>query len=80
MRLISAPMLRQCMEYRGLTVRALADRVGVAHGTIGWLTSGKRSATKPATAKAIAEALDYPVDFLFSPTVVHGTRTKKAAD
>ncbi|MDU2365926.1 MAG: helix-turn-helix transcriptional regulator [Klebsiella michiganensis] len=79
MQLISSQALRQYMTYRGYTVRSLADRVGVSHGTIGWLTSGRRSTTKPETAKAIAKALDCPVDALFVPVVVHGSRTKIAA-
>ena len=78
-RLISAAALRQYMAFRGYSVRSLAAKVGVSHGTIGWLTSGQRSTTKPATAKAIAKALDCPVDALFVPIVVHGTRTVVAA-
>lgn len=74
MKLKSSLALRQYMEYRGATVRSLAAKVGVSHGTIGWLTSGKRSTTKVSTAKSIAKALDCPVDFLFEP-VVHGSRT-----
>ncbi len=78
-RLISAQALRQYMGFRGYSVRSLAAKVGVSHGTIGWLTSGQRSTTKPATATAIAKALDCPVDALFVPVVVHGTRTKDVA-
>ena len=74
MRLISAQALRQYMEFRGHSVRSLAAKVGVAHGTIGWLTSGQRTTTKVSTAKKIAKALDCPVDALFAP-VVHGSRT-----
>lgn len=73
-KLKSPQALRQYMEFRGQTVRSLAAKVGVSHGTIGWLTSGKRSTTKVSTAKGIAKALDCPVDFLFEP-VVHGSRT-----
>ena len=75
MRLISAQALRQYMEFRGHSVRSLAAKVGVAHGTIGWLTSGQRATTKASTAKKIAKALDCPVDALFAPVVVHGSRT-----
>ena len=74
-RLISAAALRQYMTYRGLSVRSLAQKVGVSHGTIGWLTSGQRTTTKPKTAKAIAKALDCPVESLFVPVVVTGSRT-----
>lgn len=79
MRLISAQALRQYMEFRGYSVRSLAAKVGVAHGTIGWLTSGQRSTTKVATAKKIAKALDCPVDALFVPELVHGSRTVRRA-
>lgn len=74
-RLISAAALRQYMTYRGLSVRSLAQKVGVSHGTIGWLTSGQRTTTKPKTAKAIAKALDCPVESLFVPVMVIGSRT-----
>lgn len=79
MHLISAQALRQYMEFRGHSVRSLARKVGVSHGAIGWLTSGKRSTTKVQTAKAIARALDCPVESLFVPVMVHGSRTKVAA-
>lgn len=75
MRLISPEALRQYMKFRDLSVRDLAARVGVAHGTIGWLTSGRRTTTKATTAKKIAKALDCPVESLFVPVMVHGSRT-----
>lgn len=78
-RLISAQALRQYMTFRGHSVRSLASKVGVSHGTIGWLTSGQRNTTKAQTAKAIAKALDCPVESLFVPVMVHGTRTRDAA-
>ncbi|WP_375792564.1 helix-turn-helix domain-containing protein [Cutibacterium avidum] len=78
-RLISAQALRQYMTFRGYSIRSLADRVGVSHGTIGWLTSGRRDTTKPETVRAIAKALDCPVDALFVPIVVNGSRTTIAA-
>ena len=78
-RLISASALRQYMSFRGYSVRSLAIKVGVSHGTIGWLTSGKRSTTKAATAKRIAKALDCPVESLFAPVLVHGSRTERVA-
>lgn len=79
MRLISAQALRQYMEFRGFSVRSLAAKVGVSHGTIGWLTSGQRTTTKPETAKRIAKALDCPVESLFVPIVVRGSRTSGRA-
>lgn len=75
MRLISAQALRQYMEFRGFSVRSLAAKVGVSHGAIGWLTSGQRNTTKAATAKRIARALDCPVESLFVPIMVRGSRT-----
>jgi len=78
-RLISAQALRQYMGFRGFSVRSLATKVGVSHGTIGWLTSGQRTTTKPETAKRIAKALDCPVESLFVPIVVRGSRSKVAA-
>ena len=78
-KLISAQALRQYMSFRGYSVRSLATKVGVSHGSIGWLTSGQRNTTKPATAKAIAKALDCPVESLFVPVMVHGSRVAPAA-
>ena len=79
MRLISAQALKQYMDFRGHSVRSLAAKVGVSHGTIGWLTSGQRTTTKPETAKRIAKALDCPVQSLFVPVVVRGSRPKDNA-
>jgi transcriptional regulator with XRE-family HTH domain len=78
-RLISAQALRQYMEFRNHSVRSLAAKVGVSHGTIGWLTSGQRTTTKPETAKRIARALDCPVESLFVPIVVRGSRSRRVA-
>ncbi len=78
-RLISAQALKQYMDFRGHSVRSLAAKVGVSHGTIGWLTSGQRTTTKPETAKRIAKALDCPVQSLFVPVVVRGSRTRDNA-
>jgi len=79
-RLISAQALRQYMAFRGYSVRTLAEKVGVSHGTIGWLTSGRRDTTKAETARAIAKTLDCPVDALFVVDgVVHGSRTIRSA-
>lgn len=75
MRLISAQALRQYMQFRGYSVRTLAMKVGVSHGTIGWLTSGQRNTTKIQTAQKIAKALDCPTESLFVPVVVHGPRS-----
>lgn len=59
MRRISAQALRQYMAFREHSVRSLAAKVGVPHGTIGRLTCSAPPA-KPETAKRIAKALDCP--------------------
>lgn len=64
-RLISHQALAQYMEYKGMTVRELALRAGVNRSTIGHLRSGERSTCTPAVARAIAKALDAPIDLLF---------------
>lgn len=68
-KLISAQALRSYMEFRDLTIRALAERVGCSHSTIGFLVAGSRETCKPATAKAIAKALNCPVEALFVPRI-----------
>lgn len=73
-KLISHAALAQYMEHRGFTVRTLAHRVGCSHATIGHLRSGKRMTCRPATAKAIEEALQAPPGSLFVPQVSHVVR------
>lgn len=79
MRLISAQALRQYMEHRGLTVRALAHMAGVSRGTIGWLTSGQRDTTRTDTARKIADTLGCPVNALFAPIADTGTHASTRA-
>lgn len=64
-RLISADALRQYMDFRGMTIRELATRAGCSHSTVGFLAKGTRKTCRPATARAIAKALDCPVESLF---------------
>lgn len=64
-RLISAQAFADYLEFRSLTVRSLADRVGCSHSVIGHLRSGKRDTCKPTTAKAIEKALNAPPGSLF---------------
>ncbi len=64
-RLISHQALAQYMSYRGLSVRELAFRTGIHRATIGHLRSGGRTTCTPENARAIAKALDVPVDLLF---------------
>lgn len=73
-RLISHIALAQYMGYRGLSVRALADKADISRSEIGNLRSGARSNCKPEKAKRIAKALDCPVDALFVPRVLRVAR------
>lgn len=65
MRLKSPEVLRQYMEYKRLTVRELAAAAKVSRATVGHLRSGERNTAKPATARAIEEALGCPPGLLF---------------
>lgn len=65
MRLKDAGMLRQYMDFKGLTIRQLADKAGVSHSTIGHLVSGSRNTAKAKTARAVEEALGAPNGLLF---------------
>lgn len=65
MYLKSPEMLRQYMEFKRMTVRDLAKVAGVSRATIGHLRSGARSTARPATARAIEEALGCPPSLLF---------------
>lgn len=64
-KLISPDALRQYMKFRGYTMRSLADRVGCSHSLIGFLCKGDVRTCRPEYAKAIAKALDCPVESLF---------------
>mgnify|MGYP002759651100 FL=1 len=66
LRLVDHTSLARYMDYRGFSVRSLAARTGVNRSTIGHLRSGKRNTCGPEAAKAIARALDVPVDMLFA--------------
>ena len=67
--LISHESLAGYMTFRGHTVRTLAKQVGVSHALIGFLRSGHRRSCSPRTARAIAAALNCPVEALFVPRV-----------
>lgn len=73
-RLISAEALRQYMKFRGMNIRELAERAGVSHSTIGFLTKGTRKTCRPDTARTIAKALDCPVESLFVAKLSHVAR------
>lgn len=64
-RIISHEALASYMSYRGLSVRELAMKTGIHRAAIGFLRSGKRHTCTPENARAIAKALDVPVDVLF---------------
>lgn len=69
MKLMSPETLVMWMQFQGLTVRALAKKAGVSHSLIGFLRKGTRRSTSPETARAIAKALNCPVESLFVPEV-----------
>lgn len=81
-KLISNTAFAQYMDHRKFTVRSLAKRVGCSRATIGHLRSGQRDTCRPATAKAIEEALQAPSGSLFVPQVSHvvrNARTQRSA-
>lgn len=65
MKLRDAHMLRQYMDYKGVTIRELAMSSGVHRSTIGHLSSGARNTASPETARKIEEALACPPGLLF---------------
>lgn len=65
MRLKSPQMLQQYMEFKRMKIRDLAKAAGVSRATIGHLHSGGRKTAKPATARAVEEALGCPPGLLF---------------
>jgi transcriptional regulator with XRE-family HTH domain len=67
------PPLRAAREIRGLTQRQLCDRLAelghpLTQGRLSQLENGQ-TAPRPATAAAIAKALDYPAALLFETPV-----------
>lgn len=57
------------MKLRGESVRTLAEKTGCSRSTIGHLRSGHIKRTNPDRARAIAAALNAPVESLFVPSV-----------
>jgi len=81
MELTSRPALVAFMDWRGMSVRALAARAVVrdprtgrrralSHQVVGHLRSGHRRTCTPATARAVEQALDVPPGSLFVPRTV----------
>lgn len=88
LKLVSPAGLCQFMEYRGMSVRTLAERVGCSHSTIGHLRTGERRYVRAAWAKRIEQALDAPRGSLFvvevsslsrEPRVLTTSRLRPAA-
>lgn len=79
MRLKDRTMLRQFMGYKRMKIRELALAAGVSRATIGHLHSGARKTVKPATARAIEEALAAPPGLLFEPVASNVAREVRAA-
>lgn len=65
MKLKSAQMLHEFMNYKDFNIRTLAKAAGVSPATIGHMHSGARDTCKAATAKAIEKALGAPPGLLF---------------
>ena len=69
--LVDADLLRTLMKRTGdgsgMTVRELADRAGVAVGTIGKLLTRAQISTSADAAQAIADAIGVGVLILFAP-------------
>lgn len=64
-RLISRDALRTYMEFRGETIRSLAQKIGTSHGTIGHLRSGKQQYVRANWARSIERVLNAPPGSLF---------------
>lgn len=64
-RLISRDALRTYMEFRGETIRSLAQKIGASHGTIGHLRSGRQQYIRAEWARAIERTLNAPPGSLF---------------
>lgn len=69
--LVSADLLRTLMNRCGdgskLTVRSLADRVGVPIATIGKLLTGTQASVRAEVAQGISDAIGVGVLILFTP-------------
>lgn len=69
--LVDAELLRKLMQRTGdgskITVRELAARAEVPHGTIGNLLTGAQSIIRAEAAQAIADAIGVGVLILFAP-------------
>ena len=69
MKLESPDTLRALMAQRGFSYDRLARYAGVSKSFISHLAKGRKTTCKPETAQRIAEALDLPLEILFTPSV-----------
>lgn len=65
MKLRDPRMLRQYMEYKGMTIRQVAKAAGVSPSLVGHLLTGERTGSRPENARKIEEALACPPGLLF---------------
>ncbi|MEU6342149.1 helix-turn-helix transcriptional regulator [Streptomyces sp. NPDC046977] len=69
--LVSADLLRTLMERTGtgqpISIRQLADSVGVPHGTIGNLLTGEQKSVPQDVAYSICERIGVDLLILFAP-------------
>lgn len=82
-KLVSADLLRTLMQRTGtgaaVSVRALAAKVGVPHGTIGNLLTGDQEAVAEESARRIAAVIGVDVLVLFIPMERAETSTARPA-
>ena len=66
MYLLSAPMLREAMEAKGLNASQLATRAGCSRSMISHLLKGGKTSCSPALAVSIADELGVALELLFT--------------
>lgn len=70
--LVNPDLLRNLMQRTGdgssVTIRSLAEAVGVHHSTIGHLLQGVQTAVAAGVAQAIADRIGVDLLVLFTPT------------
>jgi transcriptional regulator with XRE-family HTH domain len=79
MRLKDRQMLLQYMDYKRMKIRELAAAAKVSRAVVGHLHSGARKTVRPATARALEEALGAPPGLLFEPVASRVSREVSAA-
>lgn len=69
-RLLDRTLLARLMERTGtgapVSIRGLAEKIGVAHGTIGNLLTGEQNCVIEPTARAICDAIGVDLGILFA--------------